>query len=212
VNVEYLSQFDEFAAFKSRSRDNASKSDTKASAILSAPTSTQTPEETIDASYQELNSALAADLLERLKENSPVFFEQAVLDLLVKMGYGGSRQDAARRVGQSGDGGIDGVINEDRLGLDAVYIQAKRWQGSVGAGHLRDFTGSLEANRSTKGVFITTSDFTEDAREHVRYIPKRIILINGQELAQLMIDFNIGVTARTTYVLKKIDEDYFSEE
>jgi restriction system protein len=135
-----------------------------------------------------------------------------VLDLLVKMGYGGSRQDAARRVGQSGDGGIDGVINEDRLGLDVVYIQAKRWQQPISAGSLRDFTGSLEANRSTKGVFITTSTFTKDARDHVGRVQKRIILIDGEELAQLMIDFDIGVTARTTYVLKKIDEDYFSEE
>jgi restriction system protein len=127
------------------------------------------------------------------------------------MGYGGSEREAARRVGQSGDGGIDGIINEDRLGLDVIYIQAKRWEGSVRARDVRDFAGSLEERKAIKGIFITTSDFTRDAREFVERIGKRIILIDGAKLADLLIDFNVGVGTRKTYVVKKIDEDYFTD-
>jgi restriction system protein len=211
VNSAFLARFTEFQAFKARTRQSNDNS-MIAPVIEDMTEEIHTPDETMEASYLKLRSTLAADLLERLKEGSPRFFEQAVIDLLLAMGYGGSRREAARRVGQSGDGGIDGTINEDRLGLDVVYIQAKRWANSVGARDVRDFAGSLEERKALKGVFITTSDFTRDARDFVERIGKRIVLIDGERLAGLMIDFNVGVTARETYVIKKIDEDYFSGE
>lgn len=211
VNSEYLRQFPEFQEFQNRTRggDNSTAMSVGTADSLS---DALTPDEILDSGYQRLRNALAIDLLNRLKESSSQFFEQAVIDVLLAMGYGGSERDAARRVGQSGDGGIDGIINEDRLGLDVIYIQAKRWQGTVGARDVRDFAGSLEEKKALKGVFITTSDFTKDARDFVGRIGKRIILIDGQELAQLMIDFDVGVNVRKTYVVKRIDEDYFSEE
>lgn len=208
VNVEFLRQFPEFVAFQTRTRIDNGGSDHGNISVEAK----HTPDEILEAAYQELRNALAADLLERLKQTSPRFFEQAVIDLLLAMGYGGSQRDAARRVGQSGDGGIDGIINEDKLGLDVVYIQAKRWQGSVGARDVRDFAGSLEEKKAMKGVFITTSDFTREARDFVGRIGKRIVLIDGDELAQLMIEYNIGVTSKQTYIVKRMDEDYFSEE
>ncbi|HRE49654.1 MAG TPA: restriction endonuclease [Aggregatilineales bacterium] len=212
INNDVLDQFPEFVNFKTRSR--VSNSYQKANVVHSTNLShvSLSPDETLELVSQELRNALAIDLLERLNQGSPQFFEQVVIDLLLAMGYGGSHRDAARRVGQSGDGGIDGIINEDRLGLDVVYIQAKRWQGNIGARELRDFVGSLDDKRTTKGVFITTSQFTREAQDYVARSSKRIVLIDGEELAQLMIDFNVGVAARKTYVIKRIDEDYFSEE
>jgi restriction system protein len=209
VNSAFLAKFPEFQSFKARTRENNEDS----GPVMVVPDTGEeihTPDEIMEASYLKLRNALADELLERLKEGSPRFFEQAVIDLLLAMGYGGSRREAARRVGQSGDGGIDGTINEDRLGLDVVYIQAKRWANSVGARDVRDFAGSLEEKKAHKGVFITTSEFSRDARDYVERIGKRIILIGGERLAQLMIDFNVGVIARETYVIKKLDEDYFS--
>lgn len=208
VNVDYLRQFPEFVSFQTRTRgDNFVSARIEPSAEIK-----QTPDEVLETAYQHLRNALASDLLERLKQASPRFFEQVVIDLLLAMGYGGSQRDAARRVGQSGDGGIDGVINEDKLGLDVVYIQAKRWQSPVGVRDVRDFAGSLEERKTMKGIFITTSDFTREAREFVSRIGKRVVLIDGNELAQLLIDYNIGVNSKQTYVIKRIDEDYFSEE
>lgn len=212
INTDVLRRFSEFRDFQTRTRvDSGDNNETH---VLSAnsTTATQTPDEVLETAYQQLRSALTLDLLEHLKQSSPQFFEQAVIDLLLAMGYGGSHHDAAQRVGQSGDGGIDGIINEDRLGLDVVYIQAKRWQGTVGSREIRDFVGSLEDKRAAKGVFITTSEFTRDAHEYAGRIGKRIVLIDGRELTQLMFDFNVGVVARTTYVVKRIDEDYFSVE
>jgi len=211
VNTLFLRQFAEFQAFQSRTRSGVN-GDHAALALVDDTTVEHTPDEILETGYQALRNALANDLLERVKESSPEFFEQAVIDLLLAMGYGGSRRDAARRVGRSGDGGIDGIINEDRLGLDVVYIQAKRWQDSVRARDVRDFAGSLEEKKAVKGVFITTSDFTRDAWDYVSKIGKRIVLIDGAELTQLMIDFGVGVVVRETYEVKKIDEDYFAED
>ncbi len=172
----------------------------------------QTPEETLDASYQTLRRNLAQELLERVKGNSARFFERLVVDLLVAMGYGGSRKDAGQAIGMSGDEGIDGIIKEDRLGLDVVYIQAKRWSGTVGRPTVQAFAGSLEGQRARKGVLITTSSFSKEALDYVRIIEKRIVLIDGEQLAQLMIDFGIGVAEVATYTVKKVDSDFFGED
>ncbi|MBC6937830.1 MAG: hypothetical protein DWB42_18655 [Chloroflexi bacterium] len=175
------------------------------------PERTNTPEEILEASYQDLRTDLAKELLERVKACSPRFFEKLVVDLLLAMGYGGSRKDAGAAIGQSGDGGIDGIIKEDRLGLDIVYVQAKRWDGTVGRPVVQAFAGSLEGFRARKGVFITTSTFSKDAREYVERIEKKIVLIDGEQLAQFMIDYGIGVTEVATYTVKKADQDYFGE-
>jgi restriction system protein len=176
-----------------------------------AQSNTKTPEEMLEASYQSLRSILAGDLLDRIGNCSPVFFERLVVDLLVAMGYGGSRRDAGLAVGRSGDGGIDGIIKEDKLGLDFVYVQAKRWSGAVSRPDIQAFAGSLEGQRARKGVFITTSKFTSDAHDYVTRIEKRIVLIDGEQLAQLMIDHGVGVADVALYHVKKIDTDYFEE-
>jgi restriction system protein len=150
-----------------------------------------------------------ADLLEAVKAAPPSFFENVVIDLLVRMGYGGSRPEAARAVGKTGDGGIDGVIDEDRLGLDVIYIQAKRWEGTVGRPEIQKFAGALQGHRAKKGIFITTSSFSRDAEEYAARIDSRIVLIDGGRLSDLMFDYNVGVTPRTTYVVKQVDSDYF---
>ena len=155
---------------------------------------------------------LADELLDQIKNSSPEFFEELVVSLLVAMGYGGSLHDAGKAIGRSGDGGIDGIIKEDKLGLDAIYIQAKRWEGTVGRPVVQAFVGSLEGVRARKGVLITTSQFSPDAREYVNRIGMKIVLIDGHELADLMIDHGVGVSPHATYVVKKIDLDYFGGE
>ena len=171
----------------------------------------QTPTELLEGSYRNLRANLAEELLDRIKNCSPKFFESLVLDLLVEMGYGGSRKDA-EGVGRGPDGGIDGTINEDKLGLDVVYVQAKRWdKGTVGRPAIAQFVGDLDPKKAKKGVFITTSHFTDDAKDYVRKTDKRIVLIDGDELAQLMIDHGIGVTLEVRYDVKKVDADYFTE-
>lgn len=171
----------------------------------------ETPEEVLGRAMQTLRKTLASDLLERVRRGTPAFFEQMVIDLLVAMGYGGSRQDAGQAVGRSGDGGIDGIIKEDRLGLDAVYVQAKRWDATVGRPVVQAFAGSLEGHRAKKGLLISTSEFSAEARDYIQRIEKRIVLIDGQQLTQLMIDHNVGVTIVNTYSVKKLDGDYFEE-
>jgi restriction system protein len=156
-------------------------------------------------------SELAEEMLQKLKSSSPSFFERVVVDLLVSMGYGGSRKEAGRAIGRSGDGGVDGIINEDPLGLDSIYIQAKRWEGTVGRPVVQTFAGSLEGFRARKGVMITTSDYSKDAKDYVTRIEKKIILINGETLADLMIEHNVGVAEKERFVIKKIDSDYFEE-
>ena len=171
----------------------------------------QRPEESIEKNHQKIQEGLTVELLQKIKDNTPVFFEKLVVDLLVKMGYGGSREDAGEAVGGSGDGGIDGIINEDRLGLDMVYIQAKRWEGNVSRPEIQRFAGALQGQRARKGVFITTSNFTRDAKEYVDTIDSKIVLIDGNQLAQFMIDHNVGVSIERTYEIKRVDSDYFAE-
>ena len=169
-----------------------------------------TPEECIEKCYQQHRAELAAELLEKIKNNSHRFFERLVLYLLIKMGYGGSREDV-EQVGRSGDGGIDGIINQDRLGLDVVYIQAKRWRENVQRRQIQEFAGALEGQRARKGIVITTSDFSRGAREYVNTINSKIVLIDGRQLAEFMIDHNIGVSTVKTYEIKRVDSDYFIE-
>ena len=170
----------------------------------------QTAEGSVEDNYQEIRKQLAQELLEQIKENSPRYFENLVIDLLVKMGYGDSREDA-EAVGGSGDGGIDGVIKNDRLGLDVIYVQAKRWEHSVGEQPVRDFVGALHGRRARKGIFITTSDFARSTREYVKTIDPQIILIDGHQLVEYMIDHDVGVSTVKTYEIKRVDSDYFLE-
>ncbi|MBP1885709.1 restriction endonuclease [Sinorhizobium mexicanum] len=176
--------------------------------------STTTPEERIDAAYQSLNAALRTDLLERIVQNSPAFFERLIVDLLVAMGYGGSHKNAAAQLGRSGDGGVDGVINEDRLGLDRIYVQAKRYApgNQVGRPEVNAFVGSLVGLGASKGVFVTTSTFSQQAKDFVKPLTQRIILLDGTTLGELMIEHNVGVRSHRTVEFKRLDEDFFSEE
>ena len=168
------------------------------------------PDGNIEKIYQQMRKKVAADLLQQIKANSPAFFENLVIDLLVKMGYGGSREDA-ETVGRSGDGGIDGIINQDRLGLDVVYVQAKRWGSNVGSPQIAGFAGALAGKGANKGIFITTSNFTKDAKAYDA-AGFKIILIDGKRLTQLMIDHNVGVSTVKTYEIKRVDSDYFIED
>ena len=173
-----------------------------------------TPEELIDSAYQEITDELRSTLLNRITAASPTFFEKLVLDLLIAMGYGGSKADAGQRVGRTGDGGIDGIINEDPLGLDIVYLQAKRYApgNTIGVGQVREFAGSLVERGATKGVFVTTSHFAPGARAYVERIPQRLILIDGAELTRLMVRFGVGVRVERTIEFKRVDLDYFDED
>src|ERR1039457_6486118 len=181
------------------------------SAATTAPASETkaTPEESLEQSYQTLREALAIELLETIKNGTPSAFEKIVVDLLVAMGYGGSVEDAGKVVGKSGDGGIDGVIKQDKLGLDAIYVQAKRWQNVVGSPEIMKFSGSLTKRHANRGVFITTSTFSKDALEFVEAMPQKIVLIDGKHLASLMIEHNVGVSPTRAYTLKRLDQDYF---
>lgn len=205
INIAFLKRFPEFVEFQTTQKSQEEKP------LQEQVSDTQTPEEEIEAAYQRIRQSLAQELLETIKTCSPSFFERLVVDLLVRMGYGGTRQDAGRAIGKSGDGGIDGIINEDRLGLDIVFIQAKRWENSVSRPEIQKFAGALQGQRARKGIFITTSDFSEGARDYVSRIDTKIVLIDGNTLAQLMIDFNVGVNAFASYELKRIDTDYFTE-
>jgi restriction system protein len=209
INVGFLRQFPEFLDFQQGTRRTVSEEDGVEGVIEETGA---TPEETLEASYLNLRRTLAQELLDRVKKCPPKFFERLVVDLLVSMGYGGSRKDAGQAIGQSGDEGIDGIIKEDKLGLDVVYLQAKRWEATVGRPVVQAFAGSLEGQRARKGVLITTSQFSQDAKDYVSRIEKKIILIGGEELAQLMIDHGIGVTELRTYSVRKMDLDYFDEE
>jgi restriction system protein len=205
LDVKLLERFPEFLEFRNRRRDRAS---------ASTPTVTEsggTPEDSLAAAYETLRADLEAELLQQVKESSAAFFERLVVELLVKMGYGGSRQDAGRAIGRSGEGGIDGVINEDRLGLDVIYIQAKRWETTVGRPEIQRFAGALQGQRARKGVFITTSSFSQEAEEYASRIDSRIILIDGARLARLMVDHHVGVSTVGIYEVKKIDSDFFTE-
>ncbi|MBD3277589.1 MAG: restriction endonuclease, partial [Candidatus Aegiribacteria sp.] len=172
-----------------------------------------TPEEALENAYQRIRKDLSEELLSYVLLSTPGFFEKLVIELLVKMGYGGSQRDAARAVGQSGDEGIDGIIDEDRLGLDTIYVQAKKWKksSSVGRPEIQKFVGALHGKRAKKGIFITTTSFSNEARDYVSTIDPKVVLIDGPRLTDLMIDYGIGVTSRTQYELKDLDSDYFGE-
>ncbi len=206
LDIKYLKQFPEFVEFR-----EVSKPGNGGNTVVEAAPATNTPEEAIELAHQGLREQLMAELLTRILGCSPTFFEQLVVELLVKMGYGGSRRDAGERIGRSGDGGIDGIIKEDRLGLDTIFIQAKRWQGSVGRPEIQKFVGALQGQRAKKGVFITTSSYTADAADYATRIDTKVVLIDGQQLAGLMIDFDVGVASAASYVVKRIDSDYFEE-
>ncbi|MFT8737104.1 MAG: restriction endonuclease [Zymomonas mobilis] len=185
----------------------------------SVPTTTQdhvtgTPEERMEAAHKELQTELRSEILHQIAEKNPTFFEQLIVDLMVAMGYGGNHEDAARRIGGTGDGGVDGVINEDRLGIDRIYVQAKRYAPhvSVGRPEIQAFVGSLVGHRATKGVFVTTSSFSMPALEYVEHLPQRVILINGEMLADLMIEHNVGVRTSRTIEIKRVDQDFFNLE
>jgi restriction system protein len=205
IDVNYLAQFKEFKEFRAlRHAKQGEDQEVEANS--------RTPEESLESAYQKLRSDLAAELMQRLRACSPAFFERLVVEVIVKMGYGGTRHDAGKAIGKSGDGGIDGIIKEDKLGLDAIYIQAKRWENTVGRPEIQKFVGALAQQRAKKGLFITTSAFSEDAQDCVSRIEAKVVLIDGETLAQLMIDHNVGVSTVNTFEVKKVDSDYFSEE
>ena len=206
IDVKFLEQWPEFMEFRDVSKPSAVQAQP-----IELSLTTTTPEEAIELAYLGLREQLAQELLSRIMSCSPTFFEQLVVELLVKMGYGGSRRDAGERIGQTGDGGIDGIIKEDRLGLDTIFIQAKRWQGSVGRPEIQKFVGALQGQRARKGVFITTSSYTSDAVDYASRIDTKVVLIDGKNLSALMIDFDVGVSASASYVVKRVDSDYFEE-
>jgi len=210
INLAFLEQFEEFVQFRELRREKPLPS--RAAEEIGSRSSEETPEESLEAAYQTLRTSLTAEILETVKKCSPGFFEKLVVDLLVRMGYGGSRREAGQAIGRSGDEGIDGIIKEDRLGLDIIYVQAKRWENSVGRPELQKFAGALQGQRARKGIFITTSIFSREALDYARNIDTKIILIDGPTLAEFMIDHEVGVTTEATYELKRIDSDYFSEE
>lgn len=204
IDVKFLEQFPEFMDFRALRRTDATES---------APvTEASTPEEALEEAYESVRASLESELLQRVKAASPAFFERLVVELLVRMGYGGSIREAGQAVGRSGDGGVDGIIKEDRLGLDVIYIQAKRWENSVGSPEVHKFVGALAQRHARKGVMITTSGFTKDAREVVGHLESRVVLVDGTELTRLMLDTNVGVTPTVSYEIKRIDSDFFVEE
>lgn len=213
IDVARLMQEPEFREFY-RNEGTPAQQD---GAITTAPDTASprtTPEEQIDAAHAALQAVLRDELLQRILANSPAFFEQLIVDLLVAMGYGGSHKDAATQLGRSGDGGVDGIVNEDRLGLDRIYVQAKRYApgNPVGRPDVNGFVGSLVGLGATKGVFVTTSTFSQPARDYVRHLAQRVILIDGQELAELMIEHGVGVRSYRIVEFKRLDEDFFGEE
>lgn len=211
IDVERLKGYPAFRAFYDQT--GTSQPIDQAAAVAEATASGATPEEQIDAASGLLTSALKADLLARIIEQSPAFFERLIVELLVAMGYGGSHEDAARRLGKSGDGGIDGIIDEDRLGLDRIYVQAKRYApgSAVGRPEIQGFVGSLVGLGASKGVFVTTSSFSKQAQDYASGLQQRIILIDGERLCDLMIEFDVGVRRYRSIEVKRIDEDFFSE-
>lgn len=206
IDIKFLKQYREFVdGLKPHLKQDPSEG-------LPIQNEQATPIDTIEAAYQRLQAELANDLLEQIRETPPNLFERIVVELLVKMGYGGSRKDAGKAIGRSGDEGIDGIINEDKLGLDVIYIQAKRWKETISRPEIQKFAGALQGQRAKKGIFITTSGFSKEAREFTQKIDIKIILIDGDQLAQLLIDHNVGVSTVQTYEVKRLDLDYFAGE
>ena len=217
IDNKFLDQFEEFQTFRERARGAEVSSQDE---VRPEPTQTdllnqaETPDEIMRRANEQINTALAEDLLIRLRSAPPEFFEQVIVNLLLSMGYGGSRADrGGRHLGRSGDDGVDGVIEQDSLGLDRVYIQAKRYGegNNIGSGAIRDFFGSLDRHKATKGLFVTTSNFSSSAKETAEFLSKRIVLIDGRQLAALMVQQNIGCRIIDTLHIKKIDEDFFEQ-
>jgi restriction system protein len=206
INIKFLNQYEEFIQFRAHQEKDNSHVDSESE-------STQTPEEAMDLAYQSLRQDLSEEILAAIKKSSSSFFERLVIDVLVKMGYGGTRQDAGKAIGKSGDEGIDGIINEDRLGLDVIYIQAKKWdkENPVSRPEIQKFAGALLGQKAKEGISITTSCFTKEARDFASRIESKIILIDGVTFSQLMIDYNVGVNLVAAYELKRLDSDYFEE-
>ncbi len=207
INVKFLRQFESFNEFTKVKKNGSVKS----KEIKEVTEEEQTPEEMLEYAHQKLTNDLSQELIETIKICSPRFFENLVIDLLLAMGYGGSRVDAGKAIGKSSDGGVDGIIKEDKLGLDIIYVQAKRWENTVPTREVRDFAGALLAKKAKKGIFITTSDFPKSAIEYVNQIEPKLILIDGQRLGELMIEFDVGVSTQRNYKVKRIDSDYFEE-
>lgn len=207
INLRFLRQFPEYEAIRQKHRENR-KQDTSSDADEEE---TKPPAEQLEEAYQALRENLASELLTQLKSSSPAFFEKVVVEVLVKMGYGGSRKDAGEAIGRSGDEGIDGIIKEDRLGLDIIYIQAKKWEDPISRPEIQKFAGALQGKRARKGIFITTSRFCDTARQFVANIDSKIILIDGPQLAGYMIDFGVGVATDAAYEIKRLDSDYFTD-
>jgi len=207
INCEYLMRYPQFVQFWTTMRLRTVV-ETEPAAVSSGDKD-RTPDEAIQSAYEDIRNALADDLIDQVMNCNSTFFERLVLDLLIAMGYGGALPESGTHLGKSHDGGIDGVINEDKLGLDMICVQAKRWKDCVGRPAVQAFAGSMEAHRAKKGVFITTSTFSRDAKDFVDRIERKIVLIDGQQLAQLMIDYDVGVATSRSYTIKKIDSDYF---
>lgn len=207
IDMKYLEQFPEYKEFRETVREDTEEP------IQGVNLEGLTPEEALENAYQGIRADLSEELLNFVMSSTPGFFEKLVVDLLVKMGYGGSQRDAARAVGQSGDEGIDGIIDEDRLGLDTIYVQAKKWDlsSTVSRPEIQKFVGALQGKRAKKGIFITTTKFSKEARDYAANIDTKIVLIDGKRLTDLMIDYGVGVTLRTNYELKDLDSDYFGE-
>jgi restriction system protein len=205
IDNQFLKKYQSFNEFIGRGERDVESAEPQ-------PKETKTPDEVLEQSFRDLRNALADELLEQVRGCSPTFFERLVVDLLVAMGYGGSLADAGQAVGRSGDGGIDGIIKEDKLGLDVVCIQAKRWERTVGRPEVQAFAGSMEGFRARKGVLITSSTFSKEAEDYVSHIERKIVLIDGKRLAELMIDHDIGVATSRAYTVKRVDLDYFVED
>jgi len=205
INIDYLMRFPEFVEFRKRAQTEEREESQDKEEL--------TPQEAMESAYLKIRSDLIDELLENVLSSPPEFFEKLVVELLVAMGYGGTRKDAARAVGRVGDEGIDGIIDEDRLGLDVIYIQAKRWNrdNKVGSPQIQAFVGALHGHHARKGVFITTADFSKAANDFISNIETKVILINGERLANLMIDYGIGVSTKNEYEIKEVDSDYFGE-
>lgn len=208
IDTKFLKQYPEFLKFIKSTKIV----DTDITKYIEKILEVKTPEDLIEVGYRKLDKGLVSDLLERIKKCTPGFFESLVVELLVRMGYGGSIEDAGRAIGRSGDEGIDGIIKEDKLGLDVIYLQAKKWEGPVGSSEIQKFAGALLGKKAKKGVFITTSSFSKAAYEFVSKIESKIILIDGEQLAHLMIEHGIGVSKVSSYEIKKLNSDYFPEE
>ncbi len=205
LNIRYLKRATEFLASRGKPKDESKL-------VELAAANPETPDELIAGGYKQLREALAIELLDRIKHVMPSRFEELVVELLLKMGYGGTQEDAGRVVGKSGDGGIDGIINEDRLGLDVIYIQAKRWEADVGRPEIQKFVGALAGNKANKGVFITSSGFSRGATDYAAQVNHRVVLIDGPMLAELMMDHDLGVSTKEVYTVKRLDTDYFEED